>query len=144
MSTSASPNRPAGDPYDWYTRARDLHDGGHPAAAAELFEHLLAVEPPSASVLEAAARAHFDSGRYGESAARFAAVVELRPDDDYAHYGLGMSLWRLKDFVRAGEHLAMAAAMRPDREYYTRALSQVRATQRARREAGLPDIEDVP
>ena len=49
-----------------------------------------------------------------------------------------MSLWRLQDFPQARDHLAMASVMRPDRPEYARALTQVKATIKARRSAGLP------
>ena len=49
-----------------------------------------------------------------------------------------MSLWRLQDFPQARDHLAMASVMRPDRAEYARALTQVKATIKARRAAGLP------
>ena len=49
-----------------------------------------------------------------------------------------MSLWRLQEFPQARDHLAMASVMRPDREEYAKALTQVKATIKARRSAGLP------
>ena len=60
------------------------------------------------------------------------------PSDDFAHYGLGASLWRLQEFTLARDELAMAFVMRPDRPEYGKALGQVRATLRARSDGGLP------
>jgi predicted Zn-dependent protease len=129
---------PDGTPYDWYRRACALLDGGNPDAAAVLLSRLREVDPTSTAVLETHARALFDSRRYQEAADAFAELVERSPAEDYAHYGLGMSLWRLQRFPLARDHLAMAAVMRPQRAEYSRALAQVRATLKARAEAGLP------
>lgn len=129
---------PDGTPYDWYRRAVSLLDNGNPDAATVLLARLREVDPTSTAVLETHARALFDSRRYQDAAAAFAELVERSPAEDYAHYGLGMSLWRLQRFPLARDHLAMAAVMRPQRADYARALAQVRSTLKARVEAGLP------
>ncbi len=129
---------PEGTTYDWYHRAMALLSEGNPDAAAVLLARLWEAEPTSTSVLEALARALFDSHRYEDAARAFGELAEARPSDDYAHYGLGMSLWRLQRFPDARDHLAMAFAMRPQDPAYGSALSQVRATIRARSLGGLP------
>jgi predicted Zn-dependent protease len=129
---------PEGTPYDWYRRAVSLLDSGNADAAAVLLARLREVDPTSTAVLETHARALFDGRRYQEAADAFAELVERSPAEDYAHYGLGMSLWRLQRFPLARDHLAMAAVMRPQRADYARALAQVRSTLKARAEAGLP------
>lgn len=129
---------PEGSPYDWYRRAVMLLEGGNPDAAAVLLERLMEVDPTSMSVLETYARALFDSRRYEEAASAFSALAERSPAEDYAHYGLGLALWRLQRFPAARDHLAMAVVMRPGRSDYAQALTQVSATLRAREEAGLP------
>jgi Flp pilus assembly protein TadD len=134
----AEDGEPEGTPYDWYRRATDLLAAGHPEAACVLLARLREVEPLSASVLEAHARALFDSRRYEEAAAAFGDLVDRSPAEDYAHYGLGMSLWRLQRFPEARDHLAMAFVMRPQRSEYGTALAQVKATLRSRALTGLP------
>lgn len=129
---------PQGSPYDWYQRAIALLDGGNPDAALQLLTRLRALEPSSASILEAYARAVFDARRYDEAVAAFEALIEIAPDSDYAHFGLGMALWRVQEFVRARDELAMAFVMRPQRAEYGQALGQVKATLRARVADGLP------
>jgi tetratricopeptide (TPR) repeat protein len=129
---------PTGSPYDWYQRAQDLLASGNSDAAAQLLERLLEAEPGSRSVLEAYARAVFDARRYGDAVSAFGALLEVAPDDDYAHFGMGMSLWRQQEFVLARDHLSMAFVMRPDRTEYGKALSQVKATLRARAADQLP------
>ena len=131
---------PAGEPYDWFRRGTELLQQGNAAAAAELLSWASRAEPGALSIREALARAFYDSRRFEDSAREFRAITQAAPDDDYAHFGLGLSLWRMRQFPMAAEHLAVAAAMRPDREAYGRALRQVRATLSAREDAGLPAI----
>jgi tetratricopeptide (TPR) repeat protein len=133
----ARDGEPAGEVYDWYTRAIELLESGNPQAAAELLAHARARVPESASVLEALARASFDAGRFGAAAAQFADLADSSPDNDYAHFGLGLSRMRLGDHAGAIDQLAMAATMRPDRKEYDQALREARATIRFRqRDAG--------
>ena len=128
-----------GDTYDLYQRGLDLLSRGSAAAAAQLLARANTAEPGSRSVLEALARAQFDAHRYGDAAESFRQIVDASPADDYARFGLGLSLARTGNPRGAAEHLALAAAMRPDLRHYADALRGVRATLRARREAGLPD-----
>jgi tetratricopeptide (TPR) repeat protein len=130
--TGEEPVRPAGEVYDWYRRGLGLLERGDAGAAAELLHHARAVAPDSASVREALARALFDSGRHEQAAATFRELVTQDPGDDYARFGLGLSLSRLGRFEDAVEQLALAVAMRPHRRDYTQALGQARATLRAR------------
>ena len=136
--SDSPPAEPEGSPYDWYKRAVSLLDSGNPDAAAVLLQRLREVDPGSTSVLEAHARALFDGRRYEEAAQAFTELVERSPAEDYAHYGLGMALWRLQRFPLARDHLAMAFVMRPERSDYGQALSQVKATLRSRALDGLP------
>ncbi len=135
----ASDGEPAGEVYDWYTRAVELLEGGNPEAAAALLAHARAREPDSASVLEALARACFDAGRHREAAGLFAELAESSPDNDYAHFGLGLSRMRLGDHKGAIDELAMAAAMRPGRKVYDQALREARATLRFRQQGADSD-----
>ncbi|HET7902817.1 MAG TPA: tetratricopeptide repeat protein [Candidatus Nanopelagicales bacterium] len=137
MSDVDQPGPPAGDAYDWYRRGTSLLESGNAAAAAELLTWAAREEPTAASVRESLARALFDARRFHEAAREFEVLVGLVPDDDYAQFGLGLSLWRVGRFRRAADHLAMASVMRPDRSEYAAALRQVRATLSAREEAGL-------
>ncbi|WTW94201.1 tetratricopeptide repeat protein [Streptomycetaceae bacterium NBC_01309] len=123
---------PQGDVYDWYRRGLGLLDSGHPAAAAQLLARAAGVAPESRSVREALARALFDAGRHGEALREFRVVAESDPADDYAQFGWGLSAARVGDFETAVEHLALAVAMRPGAKHYRVALTQARATLRAR------------
>jgi tetratricopeptide (TPR) repeat protein len=127
---------PGGDSYAWYRRGLDLLSRGSPAAAAELLQRAAEAEPAARSIREALARAQFDAGRYAQAADSFRQNVEAIPSDDYAHFGLGLALARGGDPAAAAEHLALAAAMRPELPHYAEALRGVRATLRARTQAG--------
>jgi tetratricopeptide (TPR) repeat protein len=132
----AGPPGPDGsDTYDLYRRGLDLLGRGSAAAAVQPLTRAAAAEPQSRSVLEALARAQFDARRYADAAGSFRQIVEASPSDDYAQFGLGLALARTGDLRAAAEHLALAAAMRPDLRHYTDALRGVRATLRARARA---------
>jgi tetratricopeptide (TPR) repeat protein len=118
---------PAGDVYDWYQRGIELLGGGSPAAAIQVLEHAAAAEPASRSVREALARAQYGAKRYAEAAASFRMIVEADPAEDYALFGLGLSLTRTGEIDEAVEHLALACAMRPDNKHYATALRHARA-----------------
>lgn len=120
------------DTYDLYRRGLDLLGRGSAAAAAQVLERAAEAEPRSRSVLEALARAQFDTRQYSAAAGNFRRIVEASPSDDYAQFGLGLALARAGDPAAAAEHLALAAAMRPDLRHYADALRGVRATLRAR------------
>lgn len=124
---------PTGDVYDWFQRGVRLLEEGSPAAAAAILEHAANAEPDSRSIREALARAQFNSRRYADAAESFRWIVDANPTEDYAYFGLGLSLWRTGDMEAAQEPLAIAVAMRPDVKHYASALRQVRATLKARR-----------
>jgi tetratricopeptide (TPR) repeat protein len=148
-NSHSQPTAPGGDSYAWYRRGLDLLSRGSPAAAAELLERAAEAEPGARSIREALARAQFDAGRYAQAADNFRRNVEAIPSDDYAHFGLGLALARGGDPAAAAEHLALAAAMRPELAHYTEALRGVRATLAARTRAGTgapppPAPDDEP
>ncbi|WP_067179165.1 tetratricopeptide repeat protein [Microtetraspora niveoalba] len=124
---------PAGGVYEWFQRGVKLLEEGSPAAAAALLERAAHAEPESRSIREALARAQFNSRRYADAVGSFRWIVDANPTEDYAYYGLGMALWRTGDIEGAQEPLAVAVAMRPDLRHYVSALTQVRATLRARK-----------
>ena len=128
---------PTGSEYDWYQRASKLLESGNSAAASILFERLREINS-SPSVLEGLGRALFDAKRYVEAEVVLDELVQSAPDNDYAHFALGLSLWRQQKFVPAHDHLAMAFVMKPQRSEYGSALSQVKSTLRHRTEQSMP------
>ena len=124
---------PQGEVYDWYVRGLDLLEGGNPAAAVTLLTHAANSEPESRSVREALARAQFDSGMFDEAVESFGWIISINPADDYAQFGLGLAAAKTGDLPSAVEHLALAAAMRPDITHYATALRGARAALAASR-----------
>ncbi len=118
---------PEGDVYDWYQRGLRLLNERHPAAAVQVLSHAVAAEPGSRSLREVLARAQFDAGQYADALDSFAWIADRDPADDYAQFGLGLSARKTGDLRRAVEHLALAAAMRPDLRHYRQALRGARA-----------------
>ncbi|HEX4834278.1 MAG TPA: tetratricopeptide repeat protein [Trebonia sp.] len=125
-----------GDVHAWYTRGLELLGNGSPAAAAQVLQRAATAVPEARSIREALARAQFDTGQYAEAARNFRAIIEASPAEDYAYFGLGLSLSRTGQHAAAVEYLALAAAMRP-LKHYIEALHQARATLEARKQAGL-------
>ena len=125
--------RPEGGIYEWYQRGMQLLGEGNAEAAATVLAHAAEAEPGSRSVREALARAQYDAGRYREAIATFGELIAGNPADDYAQFGLGLAASRVGELELAAEHLALAAAMRPDLGHYTRALRGVRARRAAER-----------
>lgn len=118
---------PSGEVYDWYVRGLGLLEGGNPAAAVQLLGHAAAAEPHSRSVREALARAQFDAGLFADALDSFEWITRADPSDDYAQFGLGLAAAKVGDYRSAVEHLALAAAMRPDITHYGVALRGARA-----------------
>jgi Flp pilus assembly protein TadD len=114
-------------PYDWYTRGLRLLQTGSASAAELLLARAADAEPASRSVLEALGRAQFEARHYARAQATFASIIAADPSDDYGQFALGLSAARLGDLRTAVEHLALAAAMRPDLAHYGRELRMARA-----------------
>lgn len=118
---------PQGEVYDWFVRGVDLLENGDTNAAVQLLSHCAQAEPESRQVREALARAQFDAGLYEQARVNFEWIISIDPADDYAQFGLGLAATKAGDLRSAVEHLALAAAMRPDINYYSTALRGARA-----------------
>jgi Flp pilus assembly protein TadD len=93
-------------------------------AAVIALERARDLEPDQGSVRETLARAYYRTGRFPAAGAEFARAVELDPVNDYAHFGLGLSLLKQGDRLGARRHLKLAVAMRPDKADYRDALEK--------------------
>lgn len=117
----------AGAAYGAFQDGVRLLDSGDAHAAAVALERARGLEPEQASIREALARAYFRSGRHRDAAREFEHAVELDPVNDYAHFGLGLSLLRVGERDGARRHLKLAIAMRP-RDEYREALAELEDT----------------
>jgi Flp pilus assembly protein TadD len=113
--------------YEWYQRGLALLETGDVHAAANLLEQAAADEPGKSSIHEALARAYFRSRRFSLALEQFNMVIELSPANDYAYFGLGLSLDRLGRVEEAVGQLRMANVMRPGNSDYETALAKSEA-----------------
>lgn len=113
--------------YELLQRGHELMRAHHNAQAAVVLERAARAEPNKGSILEALARAYFNSGQHDRAAEAFEALLEVDPSAHYGHLGLGMSLERLGRLAEARTHLRLAVAMNPNSATYRRALERVEA-----------------
>jgi tetratricopeptide (TPR) repeat protein len=111
--------------YELLMRGHELLRGRHNAQAAVVLERAARLEPRKGSILEALARAYYDSRQHDRAAETFAALLEVDPSNHYGHLGLGLSFERLGRLEEARTHLRLAAAMNPNSGTYRRALERV-------------------
>ena len=111
--------------YELLQRGHELLNARHNAQAAVVLERAAREEPGKGSILEALARAYFDSGQHARAEEAFRALLEVDPSAHYGHLGLGLSLERLGRFGEARTHLRLAVAMNPASAAYRRALKRV-------------------
>lgn len=110
--------------YELYRKGYRLLDDGNAAAAIEPLERAVALEPQSASLREALARALFATSRIRGARRQFEQVLVLDPSNAYAHYGLGRTYEREGRLTQAGKHFKLATAMSPH-EAYRRAAERI-------------------
>jgi tetratricopeptide (TPR) repeat protein len=110
--------------YDLYQRGRELLAARHAHQAVIVLERAEALAPGYGSIDELLGRAYYATRAFEQARAAFARAVERYPANDYAHFGLALSLLKTGERDLAVGHLRMAVAMRPDSVSYGRALAQ--------------------
>jgi tetratricopeptide (TPR) repeat protein len=116
--------------YGLFQRARALLRRRHHAQAAVLLERADRLEPRKGSIVEALARAYYNSGQHDRAAATFRELLDIDPSAHYGHFGLGQSLKQLGEADQARIHLRLAVALAPDSALYRSALSRVARSRR--------------
>jgi tetratricopeptide (TPR) repeat protein len=111
--------------YGLFQRAGALMKRRHYAQAAVLLGRADRLEPGKGSIVEALARAHYNSGQYERAQEAFAALLEIDPSAAYGHFGLGQSLKMLGRPAEARTHLRLAVAMAPNSAVYRNALNRL-------------------
>jgi len=99
--------------YELFQLGRSHLRSGRPAQATVSLEKAKRAEPRSRSIREALGIAYFRIGRWEEAEAEFRALVELSPDDDFAHYALGRALVNQGRRKEAIPHIKLGRALRP-------------------------------
>ena len=113
--------------YGLLQRAQGLLKRRHHAQAAVLLERAARLEPRKGSIVEALARAYYNSGQHDRAAERFRELVDIDPTAAYGHFGLGQALKQLGKRDEARMHLRLAVAMAPDSKLYRSALNRLGA-----------------
>jgi Flp pilus assembly protein TadD len=107
--------------YDLFQKGVALLGHGDAAQALVPLEKAKRLAPDKASIRERLGIAYFRLGRWGEAEAEFRAMLDLAPNDDYAHYALGRCLEKRGRDREANGHYKLASSLRPDsRDYAAR------------------------
>ena len=104
--------------YDLFQQGRAHLKDGRAAQATVALEKAKRRAPDKASIREALGIAYFRIRRYDEAAAEFRAMLELAPNDDYAHYALGRCLEKQGRAHEANGHYKLASSLRPGKRDY--------------------------
>jgi tetratricopeptide (TPR) repeat protein len=113
--------------YGLFQRAEALLKRRHHAQAAVLLERADRLEPRKGSIVEALARAYYNSAQHERAAETFRRLLEIDPSAAYGHFGLGQSLKMLGQRDEARVHLRLAVALAPDSSLYRNALARLGA-----------------
>jgi Flp pilus assembly protein TadD len=111
--------------YGLFHRADSLLKRRHFAQAAVLLERAARLEPHKGSIVEALARAYYNSGQRDRAADSFRELLDIDPSAAYGHFGLGQSLKQLGQRDQARVHLRLAVALAPDNSLYRSALTRL-------------------
>lgn len=104
--------------YHYFQQGKARLRDGMAAQATVPLEKAKRREPEKASIREALGIAYFRIHRYEEAASEFREMLELAPNDDYAHYALGRCLEKLGRDHEANGHYKLASSLRPGSATY--------------------------
>jgi len=113
--------------YGLFQRAGLLMKRRHHAQAAVLLERANRLEPHKGSIVEALARAYYNSGQHDRAEDTFRELIDIDPSAAYGHFGLGQSLKMLGRPDEARTHLRLAVALSPNSTLYKNALARLGA-----------------
>jgi Flp pilus assembly protein TadD len=104
--------------YELFQQGKSHLKHGRAAQATVALEKAKRREPDKASIREALGIAYFRIHRWEEAATEFRAMLELAPNDDYAHYALGRCLEMQGKQAEAQGHFKLASSLRPGSNQY--------------------------
>jgi len=113
--------------YGLFQRAGLLLKRRHYAQAAVLLQRADRQEPHKGSIVEALARAYYNSGQHERAEESFRELIDIDPSAAYGHFGLGQSLKMLGRSDEARTHLRLAVALAPNSSLYRNALARLSA-----------------
>ncbi len=111
--------------YGLLQRGQAMLKRRHYPQAAVLLERADRLEPGKGSIVEALARAYYNSGQHDRAADTFRELIEIDPSAAYGHFGLGQSLKQLGQREEARLHLRLAVALAPESNVYRSALNRL-------------------
>ncbi len=117
--------------YDLFQEGRRRLRAGRAAEATGLLEQAREREPQSRSIREALGIAYFRERRWKDAEAEFRALVELSPDDEFAHSALARALVKQGKRREATPHSKLAHSLRPRTSADGLALDEKSASQPA-------------
>ena len=106
------------DTYDLFQQGKSHLAEGRAAQATVALEKAKRREPDKASIREALGIAYFRIQRWDEAESEFRAMLDIAPNDDYAHYALGRCLEKLGKAHEANGHYKLANSLRPGKKHY--------------------------
>ena len=104
--------------YDLFQQGKSHLKHGRAAQATVALEKAKNREPDKASIREVLGIAYFRIQRWEEAEREFRAMLDLHPNDDYAHYALGRALEKQGKAHEANGHYKLASSLRPQDEHY--------------------------
>ena len=108
---------PGRGPETAYRTAHDLLSRRAPREALDVLEPALEQEPGNSGLRALRAWAFLLRAQLKKAEVELVALVEEKPDDDWARHALGRSLERQARLTEALPHLRLAAAMCGDPEH---------------------------
>jgi Flp pilus assembly protein TadD len=111
--------------YALLQRGTQLMSHRHHAQAAVLLERAARLEPGKGSIVEALARAYYNSGQHQRAVEAFEELLRIDPSAHYGHFGLGQSLKQVGRRDEARTHLRLACALAPHSKLYRNALARL-------------------
>ncbi len=127
------------EPSSAYGVAYDLLAAREPAAALEVIDPALELEPGNRGLRSLRAWAYLTRAQLVKAESELVTLVEERPDDVWARHALGRALERQSKLSEALPHLRLAAAMSGDPEHEAAVLR----VERKLAEAGLTSYDDL-
>src|SRR3954452_12124102 len=104
--------------YSLFQRGRRHLRAGMADQATVSLEKAKRREPDKASIREALGIAYLLIRGRGEGEEEFRKLLELSPDNDYAHYALGRCLEKQGRDLEANGHYKLASSVRPGSDQY--------------------------
>jgi Tfp pilus assembly protein PilF len=104
--------------YSLFQQGRAHLRDGMAAQATVALEKAKRREPDKASIRETLGIAYFRIGRWEAAEEEFRACLEIAPNNDYAHYGLGRALEKQGKETEANGHYKLASSLRPGSTTY--------------------------